>query len=249
MNCPKCGRELRRSSQEPNMGLCDNCMMKFDWVETITCRNCGIQFNGNFCPRCGTPAKSSNHGGNSNEVHQKKKKTGCLIALLIAVIILVFMILLAGISGSDSEESNNTKPESAAEDKEEEITVGSSFEVDDLKITTNEANTDFNEYEDEYGYLAPENGMKYIMVSFTFENIGESGDKYVSIYDFDCYADDASCEQEYSLDDSSFINTNLSPGRNVSFKTYYIVPFDTKSIELEYKESMLDDDRVKIKIQ
>ena len=87
------------------------------------------------------------------------------------------------------------------------------------------------------------------MVSFTFENIGESGDKYVSIYDFDCYADDASCEQEYSLDDSSFINTNLSPGRNVSFKTYYIVPVDTKSIELEYKESMLDDDRVKIKIQ
>lgn len=159
------------------------------------------------------------------------------------------MILLAGISGSDSEESNNTKPEGAAEDKEEEITVGSSFEVDDLKITINEANTDFNEYEDEYGYLAPENGMKYIMVSFTFENIGESGDKYVSIYDFDCYADDTSCEQEYSLDDSSFINTNLSTGRNVSLKTYYIVPVDTKSIELEYKESMLDDDRVKIKIQ
>lgn len=33
MKCPKCGRELRRSPSEPNMGLCDNCMMKFDWVE------------------------------------------------------------------------------------------------------------------------------------------------------------------------------------------------------------------------
>ena len=87
------------------------------------------------------------------------------------------------------------------------------------------------------------------MVSFTFENIGESGDKYVSIYDFDCYADDASCEQEYSLDDSSFINTNLSPGRNVSFKTYYAVPVNANSIELEYETNAWTSEKVIIKLK
>lgn len=33
MKCPKCGDELRRSKKDPNYGLCDNCRLKFKWVE------------------------------------------------------------------------------------------------------------------------------------------------------------------------------------------------------------------------
>ena len=118
------------------------------------------------------------------------------------------------------------------------VKVGESFETDGLKVTIDSANLDFQDYDNEYGWNTPEDGMKYIQVSFTFENIG-TDDEYVSIYDFDCYADDATCEQVYSLDDSSFMNTNLSPGRNVSFSTYYTVPIDSKSIELEYDSMSL----------
>lgn len=95
---------------------------------------------------------------------------------------------------------------------------------------------------------APAEGKCYIMASFTFENTGER-DAYVSIYDFSCYADNTSCEQKYLPDDSDFINDNLSPGRNVSFQTYYEVPMDAQEIELEYETNIWTNEKAIIKLQ
>lgn len=33
MKCPKCGKKLRRSSNNPAIGLCDNCRKKYRWIE------------------------------------------------------------------------------------------------------------------------------------------------------------------------------------------------------------------------
>lgn len=33
MNCPRCGNKLRRSTKDPNYGLCDNCRKKYKWLE------------------------------------------------------------------------------------------------------------------------------------------------------------------------------------------------------------------------
>lgn len=129
-----------------------------------------------------------------------------------------------------------------------EITVGSTFERDGLQITVNNADTNFQDYEDEYGYYTPSSGMKYVMASFTFTNTSKT-DKYVSIYDFDCYADNQTCEQKYGLDNSDFINTNLSAGRTVSFNTYYEVPINASSIELEYTLNLWTDKKMKIILQ
>ena len=192
--------------------------------------------------------------------HKKPKN---MIARVLITILLAFYIFLGGssISSDDSKSDtssstvtkttdgeNTTRDAKTSKDnKEDTITVGSTFEVKGLKITINDANTNFTDwgkYDSEHA-----DGMKYIMVNFTFENTKEKGDKYVSIYDFDCYADNASCDQVYLSDDSNFVNTNLSPGRNVSFTTYYEVPENATSIELEYKESMRGDSKTKIVIQ
>lgn len=145
----------------------------------------------------------------------------------------------------DSEQQADDKKDESTDDK---LTVGSTIEKNGLKITINDASTDFTDYEDEYGFNTPSDGMKYVMASFTFENTGSS-DEYVSIYDFKCYADNTECEQVYSLDDSGFINTNLSSGRNVSFKTYYSVPVDAQTIELEYETNMWTGKKVVITLQ
>ena len=71
----------------------------------------------------------------------------------------------------------------------------------------------------------------------------------MSIYDFDCYADNTTMDQVFTLDDSDFMNTNLSPGRNISFKTYYTVPVNAQSIELEYETNMWTEEKVVIKVQ
>lgn len=186
-------------------------------------------------------------------------------ALWIILGVLGFFIIFGAIGSTlnENEESgnnentseqvaNNKQVESNKETKAEEnansLTVGSTFEKKGLKITVNNADLEYTDYSDEYGLYALPNGMKYIMVSFTFENKGKS-DAYVSIYDFDCYADNTSCEQAYLPDDNRFVNTNLSKGRNITFQTYYKVPVSAAKIELEYETSIWTGEKAVIKLK
>lgn len=196
---------------------------------------------------------------------KKKKKGGC--ANYFGFICLVF-ILIGWYSSKTEKKADTSKTQTEVHDDgfkttmkkvetsteaptptpASEITVGSTFERDGLQITVNNADTNFQNYEDEYGYYTPSSGMKYVMASFTFTNTSKT-DKYVSIYDFDCYADNQTCEQKYGLDNSDFINTNLSAGRTVSFNTYYEVPINANSIELEYTLNVWTDKKMKIILQ
>lgn len=148
----------------------------------------------------------------------------------------------------ETETETETEKESETAKKSDELTIGSSFESGGLKISIDSADLNFSDFDNSYGLYDLPSGMKYISVSFTFENTGKS-DEYVSIYDFDCYADNSSCEQQFLPDDSDFINTNLSSGRNISFRTYYAVPIDSQSIELEYETSMWTGKKAIIKLQ
>ncbi len=149
---------------------------------------------------------------------------------------------------TEAEIEAKTEAETEPIKKSDELTIGSSFESGGLKISIDSADLNFSDFDNSYGLYDLPSGMKYISVSFTFENTGKS-DEYVSIYDFDCYADNSSCEQQFLPDDSDFINTNLSSGRNISFRTYYAVPIDSQSIELEYETSVWTGKKAIIKLQ
>lgn len=144
-------------------------------------------------------------------------------------------------------EENNTE-ETKQENKNNIVMIGDCFQTDDLKFTVTDISLNYTDYEDEYGWYKPEEGIKYIMVSFKFENISDE-DKYVSIYDFDCYADGSLCEQNFFVDSGDFINTNLSPNRNVSFMICFDVPTECSEIELEYEVNMWTDERIILKLQ
>lgn len=183
----------------------------------------------------------------------KNTKNGTCIGGLVCSVIgigifLIFVLLIGSSSDSDSvKKVENTSSKQIEVEKEEKefFTAGESFDAKGLVVTINELNSEFTDYDDPYGLNELEDGKKYIKASFTFENNSDS-EKYVSIYDFDCYADGTTCEQHYSFG-GDFINTNLSPTRNVSFDTYYIVPADCEVIELEYKINMFSDEIVLIR--
>lgn len=173
----------------------------------------------------------------------------------IVYVAIVALILGVIYGGNDLEkkkekqsDENKVIESETAEVEANVVTYGHSFEANGFKITINETSSDFKDYDNEYGWNTPEEGMKYVMASFTFENTGNI-DSYVSIYDFECYADNELCEQVYNLDDSDFINVNLSSGRKVSFKTYYLVPELAKTIDLEYETNFWTDKKEVIKIQ
>ena len=215
--------------------------------ETKLCKYCQTEIpkKAKICPNC------------------RKKQGGKLKWIIIVIVVILLLAMLFGGGGDDedtttvdnttqAENQSNAGGSSEQQGKSEEedgiISVGGTFEVDGLQVSVDDANLDFADYEDELDMYTPADGTKYIAVSFTFNNSGDS-DKYVSIYDFTCYADDTNCEQAYLPDGSDFMNTNLSSGRNVSFTTYYTVPEDAQSIELEYTENVWTDDKITIQLK
>ena len=204
---------------------------------------------------------------------QKDKKHGTAIAGLtcsiIGIIIFAIMALFVNGVSDSSKESTGTQvsvsatqegsaavSESTPESKVEEVEVpsdtvispGYTFDADGLQVTINDFDLDFTDYEDEYGWNAPADGTKYIMIDVSYQN-NSKDDKYVSIYDFQCYADDTDCEQNYSVVDNSSLNANISSGRKTSYKIAFVVPQDAQSIELEYETSIWTGHKEVLKLQ
>lgn len=204
---------------------------------------------------------------------QKDRKHGTAIAGLVCSVIgiVIFAIVILFVNGvSDSNKESTGKqtsvsataessaavseitPESKVEEAEVPsgtvISPGYTFDADGLQVTINDFDLDYTDYEDEYGWNSPADGTKYIMIDVSYQN-NSKDDKYVSIYDFQCYADNTDCEQNYSVVDSSSLNANLSSGRNTSYKIAFVVPQDAQSIELEYETSIWTGHKEVIKLQ
>ena len=176
---------------------------------------------------------------------KKIRKYVALIGCLI-----VFAALALG-SGSETSVDNSKAggiSDKTNEEKDNTVMVGGSFENNGLKCTVTDADTDFTDYEDKYGMYTPGDGNKYVKADFTFENTGKS-DVYVSVSDFDCYADNASCEQRFMSQVCDFMGDDLSTGRQASFSVIFEVPVGAESIDLEYTANIWTGDKVIIKLQ
>lgn len=179
----------------------------------------------------------------------------------IVAVLGVYMLFAMG-SGSESEDGNITnvsesentdssdENSSEEETKDNVVKKGGSYENDGLKFTVKKIDTNFKVKDDEFGLYEPKKGKKYIAVTFKFENNGDS-DKYVSLYDFECYADNEPANQEFisTEEDNEFVNENLSPGRNVTFTAYYSVSKKAKSIQLEYTPDFWSNEKIIVQVK
>lgn len=223
---------------------------------TKICKNCNAEIpkNAKYCPNC-------------------RQKQGGKLKIIIGVI--VVLLILGAFSGKKNTTEKKAEPDSSAssvsttteeakapeapaeeikEDASSEekgsgiVQIGGSYEGEGLKFTVNDAEIGYK-FKDKFGMYKLDEGMTYVMVDFTFENTGKS-DRYVSIYDFKCYADNTACEQKFVTDvTGDFINTNLSSGRNISFKTLYAVPENANAIELEYEANIWTDEKIVVQIK
>ncbi len=198
----------------------------------------------------------------------KQKNTGKTIAIVAAIVVVLTIAVssngnkkdkidnsgAASASASSAptagDDPSSQSSSSSSSSSEESVKVGGSYEGNGLKFTVNAADTAFVVPDDTYGMYKLDSGLHYVKVDFTFENTGSSGDKYVSIYDFKCYADDSACEQKFvNSVTGDFMNTQLSPGRNKSFSTLYAVPDGAKKIELEYTSNVWTNKKIRIDLQ
>ena len=108
---------------------------------------------------------------------------------------------------------------------------GDCFNANGLKITYVSA----EKYITDNMFMQPEEGQMYIRLKIHAENISES-DKYISSFEFECYADGTKTDANYFSDDALTGGT-LSSGRKTEGYIYFTVPENAKQIEVEYETS------------
>lgn len=193
----------------------------------------------------------------------KGKSIAGIITSSIAIIITIFyLFVIGGIIEGISDGTLIQKAEEVTREFESEYrdyyknnisskktiqkqySVEEKYEDDEIAITFLSKDTNFTEYSK---YTNIKDGYKIIKAEFEFENVGDKN-KYISSYDFDCYADGYDCDSFWAVEKSSFSST-LSSGKKTRGAVYFEVPIDSKSIILEYEINSLTDEKVEFIIK
>lgn len=204
-------------------------------AKPIICKKCGTVYSSaqTICPKCMTRRPLST-----------EKIIG---GIAICAFILILIGSLANVFEEDT--SNIVSEENASrvvidENKNKNLKVGDTLDANGLKITLNEA-ADWNGNHSRYSQ--PKNGYKYIRVYFIIKNTNSS-DRYLSSYDFTCYADDAKME-EYIWGDNTLESGKISNGRNIQGYVYFEVPKNAQKIEIEYETDWWTDEKACFKVK
>lgn len=231
------------------------------------CKKCGKEITGNEakCPDCGE-ALVDVADNTKKEKNPVTKKWWFWVLIVAAALIVISSVFCCGIgAGSDSGETGtNAKDEqnatssaqidadepdatdviadigaeevSTTEESKDDgfLRVGDTLDDNGLKITYVSAEkwTGYNQY------MEPKDGNIIIKLYFDAEN-ESSVDRFISLYDFLCYADGSATDMYYSGADD--LSLTLSKGRSGSGAVYFEVPADAEVVEVEYEVNIWTD--------
>ncbi len=95
--------------------------------------------------------------------------------------------------------------------------------------------------------MQPKDGYMYVKLYLAVENTANS-DRYISSFEFDCYADGKKQEALYTSDEALEGGT-LSSGRKDEGYIFFSVPKDATDIEVEYETSFWSDKKAILKVE
>lgn len=225
----------------------------------MKCSKCGNEFEGKFCPECGTPANAvSDSSADQNTPQQiqnqqplyqnpavptpKKKKKGCITAVIIVAVIVVLIIILIQSCGNRDTPTLVTSSSSGTATVSSEIAkttfkVGETAKYNDVEMTvTKVAKVKSGDYS------VPKEGNEYVVVSVKYKNDSSENVSY-NPYDFkmknskgqitsNTYASDITKNQLDSGD--------LAPNGEVEGEIIYEEPKDDNGLVLQYTGNIFD---------
>lgn len=194
------------------------------------CQKCGAEYQGNACPN-----------GCGSDIGQKKVKKPIFKKWWFWVIIFVLVIAItAGSQGNDTPNNDtkspiggdaNTTTTVATEPVDTAYHPGDVIDANGLKITYVKA----EKFEESNMFLQPDEGYGYVRLYLSVENTSAT-DKYISSFEFTCYADGKK-EETYYTTEGALEGGTLSSGRKDEGYIYFKVPVAAEKIEVEYETS------------
>ena len=124
-----------------------------------------------------------------------------------------------------------------------QLTMGETLSADGLNITLQNVE-DWNSGNQ---FITPKEGYKFIRAYFVLENTGSTS-RYLSAYDFDCYADNSKMERSI-YGDNALESTDIASGRALQGYIYYEVPVNSQSIEIEYCSDWWNSEKAIFKVK
>lgn len=185
---------------------------------------------------------------NTTEAVQQPKKPNKKKKWIIIGVVFVVLILIVALLGGEEktktttteDENGNKVVQSETVSEDTSFKMGETYKDSYCSITMTAVNTNFTDYSE---WADVPSGKKVIQATFDFENIG-TDDFTPSVYDFDCYADDESCEGFFYTEDSGFTDS-LSAGKKATGRNvYFLVPENATKITLEYELNWISEDKV-----
>ena len=234
----------------------------------MKCSKCGAEFEGKFCPECGTPADGQPNV--TQQVQQQppvyqqpvyqtpavaqKKKGGCLkIGLIVLAVIIVIAVIanLAGggnsskptavtpsSTGSASQSSDNSKASSAAE--QTTFGVNQPVKKDNIELTvTKVEKSNGSEYD------KPKSGMEFVIVTVKYKNAGSSDTISYNPFDFKMKNGKGQITDETFTtvnQDSALSSGNLAPGGEIEGSIAFEQPKGDKELVLQYTGNIFKTD-------
>ena len=209
----------------------------------MECKKCGTNFEGAFCPNCG------------NASTPKKKKPLFKKWWFWAIVAVIIISVASSSGGEETNSTNNTStntttsdtshqenttteaasPNNSATTPNNKYNVGDVINANGLNITYVSA----EKWESSNTFMQPEDGYVYIRLKLSAENTS-SVDRYISSFEFECYADGKK-ESSPLVGDNILEGGTLSTGRRTEGYIYFSVPANAKSIEVEYETSFWTD--------
>lgn len=146
----------------------------------MKCLKCGNEYEGNFCPKCGTA--ENNKSATQPQQSKPKKKKGCLTALLVIVIFMfAFAIVMGILFGEEQTDNQSSSVSSVALEENSSEEKNNSYETKKDLITFNDVSAEFVKLYD------PKAGVTALAVALNLEN---NGTKEVTVSLSDGYVND-----------------------------------------------------------
>ena len=207
----------------------------------MICEKCGVVYEGNFCP----------NGCNSPTVAKKAKKPIYKKWWFWLIIGIVVVSIASAGKNEDTPSSDTQKSTNSNTTIQTENTVaddpyyhpGDMIDANGLQITYVKA----EKHKEKNQFLQPKDGYMYVKLYLAVENTADA-DRYISSFEFECYADGKKQEALYTGDEG-LEGGNLSAGRKDEGYIYFSVPKNAKDIEVEYETSFWTDKKAVLKVE